>query len=217
MTIRRTFLAGLFIALPLIVTYWVVSFVVTQIHDSINPLIRNAVRLFGLGGWMANAWIEYAAPIISVALAIILIYLLGVVGGNVIGRQILRSLEHLLMRVPVVRSIYSATRQFIDTFSGTTSRAFSRVVLVEYPRKGMWTIGFVTGELVPPTLPPGYNSCVAVFLPTTPNPTSGWLAVVPHEDVIPIDITIDDAFKLIISGGVLKPGNNNAATPATLG
>lgn len=202
---RRTFLTGLFIVLPLLITFWVVQFVVYRIDAAVSPLMLQVIRLLGAGQWMEMAWVNYVAPVFSVALAVLLIYMLGLVGGNVLGRQLIKGVEHILLQIPVVRGIYSGTRQFLDTFSNAKGSAFRRAVLVEYPRPGVWSLGFLTNDTEGEVQESTGRDVVCVFIPTTPNPTSGWLAFVPKNDVIQLTMTVDDAFKMIISGGVLSP------------
>jgi uncharacterized membrane protein len=110
--------------------------------------------------------------------------------------------ESWILRVPFVRSIYGGARQLLDAFNATKSGGFSRVVMVEYPRRGIWTVGFVTNERPGSGADP---SEVFVFLPTTPNPTSGWLALVPIEQIIDLDLTVEEGIKLIVSGGIVLP------------
>lgn len=208
---RRTFIAGLFICLPLFVTLWTIQFIWVRIENTVTPVVLQSMRLAGLGDWLKVAWVDYLAPLLSVGLGIMAIWAVGLIGGNVIGRQFLRLFEKLVQHVPVVRSIYGATRQFVSTFSQAQGRSFSRVVLVEFPRKDMWTLGFVTNDApariqaattaVSATTP---RKMTSIFLPTTPNPTGGWLLFVPDNTLIDMPMSVDDAFKLIISTGVLS-------------
>ena len=112
-----------------------------------------------------------------------MIYVLGALAGNVLGRQLIQNLEKLLMQIPVVRGIYSATRQFLETFSGDKTKAFSKVVLFQYPREGLWTVGLLTSDTKGEVRQKSGRDMVSVFVPTTPNPTSGWLIFVPVEDI----------------------------------
>lgn len=204
-TLRRTFLTGLVIVLPVVITGWVVSFVFSLLARTVTPVVLQAIKLVGLGAWIAQAWVNYAAPLVSVALSLLLIYLIGLVGGNVLGRQAVALFDKLMMRLPFVRGIYSATRQFFATFSRSKSEAFSRVVLVEYPRKGLWTMALVTARTDGEVQDRTQQNMISVFVPTTPNPTSGWLLFVPEQDCVFLDMSVDDAFKMIISGGVVTP------------
>ena len=212
-TFRSTFVAGLFICLPLAVTLWTIQFVFSRVDNLLTPIVMDLGRILGLGPWLQAAWADYAAPLVSVALGVLGIWLVGLVGGNVLGRQILGGLERIVLQIPVVRSIYGATRQFIEAFSPGAGRAFSRVVLVEYPRPGVWTLGLVTNTHNPAISERTGKEVISVFLPTTPNPTSGWLAFVPDNELISLTMSVDDAFKLIVSGGVL--GNAKPQTPFT--
>ncbi|MEE8408252.1 MAG: DUF502 domain-containing protein [Myxococcota bacterium] len=203
-TLRRTFITGLLIVLPVLVTIFLIQIVLGQIDKAITPMVLKLIPIIGLGRWAETAWVDYLAPLVSIALSLLFIYLLGLIGENVIGRQLLKWIDKLLMQVPVVRGIYSATRQFLDTFS-REGRAFNRVVLVEYPRKGLWTMALMTADTKGEVQYRTEQQIVSVFVPTTPNPTSGWLLFVPEEDVIELEMSVDEAFKMIISGGVLTP------------
>jgi len=211
-SVKRTLLTGLIILTPLLVTLWVVRFFLHQIHQSITPLVLKCIRLFGSEWVEATVVNEMLAPLFSVVLAIVFIYGLGILGNNVIGRQLLRGLEKILMQIPIVRGIYSATRQFLETFSRENSQAFSKVVVVEYPRKGLWTMGLLTNETKGEVAEVTPVPLVSVFIPTTPNPTSGWLLFVPVEDIIELEMSVDDAFKMIISGGILTPPTKSEKT-----
>ena len=202
---KRTFLTGLVVLTPVLVTVWVVKFVLAQISGTVNPLVLRGIRLIGSGEWLETAWLNFLSPIISVLLAVIMIYVLGALAGNVLGRQLIQNLEKLLMQIPVVRGIYSATRQFLETFSGDKTKAFSKVVLFQYPREGLWTVGLLTSDTKGEVRQKSGRDMVSVFVPTTPNPTSGWLIFVPVEDIQELEMSVDDAFKMIISGGVLTP------------
>ena len=212
-SIKRTLITGLIILTPILVSVWIVRFVFLQIHQSITPAVLNLLRLLGVGPWLETTFVNVGAPVFSVALAGIVIYSLGLLGGNVIGRQLLQGLERLLMQIPVIRGIYSATRQFLETFSRENNQAFRKVVLVEYPRKGLWTMALLTNETKGEVAQAYQEPMVSVFIPTTPNPTSGWLLFVPKKDVIELGMSVDDAFKMIISGGVLTP-DAPSQTPA---
>lgn len=201
---RARLLAGLLIILPVFVTFWIIKFAFTQIDNAITPSVLTAIELMGFG-WVREAgWIGYTAPVVSVLVLVTMIYVIGLVGSNVLGRQLLALVDRMLRTIPVVKGIYGATRQFLDTFS-TDGRAFSKVVLMEYPRKGLWTMGLLTNDTRGEVPAKTGVDLVSVFVPTTPNPTSGWLLFVPKEDVIELEMSVDDAFKMIISGGVLTP------------
>ena len=214
MSVRRTFLTGLIIVLPVFVTYWVLKVIFGSINSSVTPVIFHVVQLFGPGEWVKYAWVTFIAPIVSVSLAASIILMVGLVGGNMVGRQVLKAAEALIMRVPVVRGIYSATRQFIDTFSRPDGSAFRSVVLVEFPRPGAWSIAFLTSTAQGEVQRRAGRRLVAVFVPTTPNPTGGYLLFVPEESVIKMGMSVDDALKMVISGGILTPEQLPQRAPA---
>ena len=201
---KGTLLTGLVILTPVLITVWVLNSVLQLIHRSITPFLMRALRITGLSIFDSTV-MELFAPLLSVMLAVLSIFLLGKLTSNMLGRQLLSLLEQGMMRIPVGRTIYSATRQFLETFSSDGGRAFSEVVMVEYPRRGLWTMALLTGETRGEVAARSGQKMVSVFIPTTPNPTSGWLLFVPVEDVITLDMSVDDAFKMIISGGVLVP------------
>ncbi|MBJ79679.1 MAG: hypothetical protein CMH60_00010 [Myxococcales bacterium] len=202
---KRTFITGLVIILPIAITLWVVKFIVIQTTSALTPIIHKVISSFGLGALIDTATVKYLSMGLSLLFTLIIIYLIGLVGGTVIGKQLLAWFERILMQVPVVRSVYSAVRQFLDTFSSSGGSAFRQVVMVEYPRKGLWTLALLTADTKGEIATKLDQEMISVFVPTTPNPTSGWLLLVPKADAIPLEMSVDEAFKLIISGGVLTP------------
>ena len=203
---RRTFLTGLIVAAPILVTLWLVTLLFDQVSSYIAPALFGLARFFGFAGEPMRGWNETIVQLLSVGVGAAGIFLIGLLAENVLGRQLLKGLEWLLMQIPFIRGIYSATRQFLETFSGDSTKAFRKVVLFEYPRKGLWTMGLLTGDAKGEVAERIPEKMVSVFVPTTPNPTSGWLIFVPVESVQELDMDVDDAFKMIISGGVLTPG-----------
>ncbi len=217
MAFRRTFFTGLIIVIPVFVTIWLISLIFGAVDGTVTPVLTEAVRLITPGVWLANAWVKYIAPLVSVLLAVLIIYFIGLIGGNVLGRQVLHWLESILMHIPVVRGIYSATRQFVDTFSRPGGNAFRSVVMVEFPREGAWTLGLVTGEASGEVAARAKSKLITVFVPTSPNPTGGYVLFVPDDRVIRLEMSVDDALKLIISGGILTPDAAPAPPALTAG
>jgi uncharacterized membrane protein len=195
--IRRTFLAGLLILLPLFITYVLIAFLFNIFTGVGAPVVTALLRFFGTD--------DLAYPkvlIVNLLLSLAVIFLLGLIGTNILGRQLLTAFEGLLLRLPLVKTIYSSAKQVVETFQGP-GRSFQRVVLLQYPRRGLWSIGLVATERADNlNLVPG-NKVLAVFVPTTPNPTSGYLVIASPEDVVDLDFSIEDAFKFIISGGIV--------------
>jgi uncharacterized membrane protein len=179
--------------------------------------MKGLFRLLDLNRY---TWTEPLVPFINFLLSLAVIFLLGLFGANFLGRRILQAVDTLILRLPLVKSIYGAVKQMVDTFQGPR-RSFHRVVLVQYPSQGLWTMGFVASErrdtmhlTTSPTL-------LTVYIPTTPNPTTGYLAMVRPEDVVDVDYTVEDAFKFIISSGIVgkdpsSPQQVLDKTPATI-
>lgn len=194
---RRTFLAGLLILLPLFITYVLIAFLFNIFTGVGTPIVTGMFRLLGVNG-LASPWV----PVVNLLLSLAVIFLLGVVGTNILGRRVLGRFESLLLRLPLVRTIYSSAKQVVETFQGP-GRSFRRVVLIEYPKKDTWTLGLVATERRDSLgLFPSEN-VLTVFIPTTPNPTSGYLVIVSPEAVKEIDFTVEEAFKFIVSGGIV--------------
>jgi uncharacterized membrane protein len=204
--IRGRLVRGVILLLPLLVTVWLLGLLFNLINTNVAPLVRRLLewgRIPATENWLAPV----AIPVVSLLLTALAIYLLGLVAGNLAGRRLLTLVESWILRIPLVKGIYGSARQLLDAFGASGTRAFSKVVLLEYPRAGLWTLGFVTTEVVHMIKHRGENAVptVPVFLPTTPNPTSGWMILVPTSDLRELDISIEDAIKLVVSGGIVAP------------
>lgn len=190
---KRYFIAGLLIWLPLAVTIWVIRFIVSSM-DGVLP------------EWMIPDVVEkYHIPGVGLVAAVLLVFLTGVLAANIIGERLLVWWELLLARIPIVRTIYSSVKQVSDTVLSPNGQAFRQAVLVQYPRQGAWTIAFLTGvpgRGVAEHLP---GEHVSVYVPTTPNPTSGFFLLLPRSEVIALDMSVDAALKYIVSMGVVAP------------
>ena len=156
-------------------------------------------------------------PGVGLVIGVALITVVGALAAGFLGRWIIRLGESILNRMPVVRSIYGASKQILETVISTQSDAFREVVLVEYPRKELWVIGFVTGGTKAEVARRIDIDMVNVFVPTTPNPTSGFLLFCPRKDVIFMDMSVEDAVKLVVSGGIVTPPDETATTGAKSG
>ena len=198
--VRNTFLTGLLILIPLVATYLLVAFLFDLLSGAGAPIMRT---LFGpLQQRESFWWLEPITPVANIVLALAIIFLLGLVGTNFIGRQILDGVNTLILRLPLVSSIYSAVKQMVETFQGP-SGSFQRVVLLQYPRKGMWVMGLVATERDDTLGLSSASQLLSIFIPTTPNPTSGFLVMVPPEEVVEVDYTVEEAFKFIVSSGIV--------------
>jgi uncharacterized membrane protein len=203
--VRTHLIRGLLILLPTIITFWLLRILFSMISDNVTPWvvrILGALGVQGLDDWHAR----FVAPMIGVVLTMLVVYVIGLVAANLVGQRVLAWVEGGILKIPLVKGIYGGARQLLDAMGSGGKGGFSRVVLVEYPRKSVWTIGFVTNES-PARVPVdgGGVDAVMVFFPTTPNPTSGWLALVPVDDLLEVDLTIEEGVKLIVSGGIVTP------------
>jgi uncharacterized membrane protein len=194
--IRRYFIAGLLVWLPIWVTLLVLRFVI-ELLESGFLLIPQA--------YQPQNWFGLYIPGLGVVLSITIIFLTGMLVTNFLGRRLVRLGESLVGRIPMVRSIYMGTKQLVESLFSTTSESFRKVLLVEYPRKGMWSLAFQTGSNFEPIVKHTGEEMVGIFIPTTPNPTSGFFMMVPAKDAIELDMTVDQAFKFIVSLGVVPP------------
>ncbi|MFQ5581523.1 MAG: DUF502 domain-containing protein [Mariprofundaceae bacterium] len=194
--LRRYFITGLVVLVPIVITILLVTWLV-DLSDrllALLPLRYQPDALFGTH-----------VPGLGIALALLAVMGIGMLVTNFIGRHVLRWFDALLAQVPLVRSVYGAVKQLTEAVLGKGGKAFRQVVLVSFPQPGQWTIGFVTG---PATLPvPGADEDerVSVFVPTTPNPTSGWLLFVRASELVVLDMTVEEGMKVVVSGGVLAP------------
>ena len=194
--LRRYFVAGLLVWLPLGVTIVVVRFLIGLMDKTLVliPSQYHPEELLGIG-----------IPGLGVILTIILLLVTGVLTANFVGRSFLKGWESLLDRIPVARSIYSAAKNFAEIVFSDSGSAFSKVLLVEYPRKGIYSITFQTASGISEIQARTGEDVVACFVPTTPNPTSGFIILVPRKDTIELDMEVDEAVKLIMSLGVVIP------------
>ncbi len=197
--LRRTFLTGLLILIPLFVTYVLIAFLFNLFAGTSAPVINALFRLLSLNRY---AWADPLVPFINLLLSLAVIFLLGLFGTNILGRRILHVLDALILRLPLVNRIYGAVKQVVETFQGP-HRSFQRVVLIQFPSKGFWSMGFVAAERHDTMHLTTSRQLLTIFIPTTPNVTSGYLVMVGPEDVIDVDYSIEEAFKFIVSLGII--------------
>ncbi|MFC1664569.1 DUF502 domain-containing protein [Pseudomonadota bacterium] len=195
-TFRRYIVAGLLVWVPLGVTVMVVKFLI-DLMDRLLLLIPYDYR--------PEVVLGVNIPGLGVLLALLIVIVTGVVVANLFGRQIIKIWENFLARIPLVRSIYSSVKQVTETIFSSQGNSFRQVVMIEYPRSGIWTLAFVTGEGIKAFEDKIGESLLNIFVPTTPNPTSGFFLMVRREDAIALDIPVEVALKMIISTGVVVP------------
>ena len=205
--LRRLFVTGLAIILPLLITIWLLRILFNLVHGVSTPVILRILELMRMPFVDDPAFATYLAPLIGLGATLLLILTAGLLATNFLGRRFLAAFDRLMLRIPLIKAIYGAARQLLDALNRKTD-SFQSVVMVEYPRPGVYTIGFMARERATLRLSengktmPGYT---LVFLPTTPNPTSGWLVAVPDREVIALEMSIEDGIKMIVSGGLVIP------------
>ena len=220
-SLKNDLIAGLLVVIPLATTIWltvtiatwVINFL-TRIPKQINPFDNLHPILLNL----VNLLLGFTVPLLFILLT-------GLMARNFAGRWLLDVGEQILQAIPLAGSIYKTLKQLLETILKDSSGKFRRVVLVEYPRSGIWSVAFVTGALSHEVASHMTQPMLGIFIPTTPNPTTGWYAIVPENEVINLDMPIEDAFKVIISGGIVSPGvpqlpptnsQNNDHTPLAI-
>ena len=194
-SIKYYILAGIFSIVPITVTYWIVL---------------NLFQFFAKPGKFIVEYFFYGdipkllPEILGFTLTIISIYIIGLIVSNVIGKQLYNLFENILSKIPIINTVYKTAKQITNSITGSSSQAFKKVVLLEYPRKGVWTITMVTGESLNSKGELFYH----IFVPTTPNPTSGFMLYVPKTDAVETKMSVEEGLKILISGGLLAPKNN---------
>lgn len=203
---KRYFITGLLIWVPLGITAWVLNFLIGTMDQSLLllPARLRPETLMGI-----------YIPGIGTVLTLLIVLLTGLLTTNIIGQRLVAFWEGLLWRIPVVKSIYYGVKQVSDTLFSSQGEAFRKALLVQYPRQGSWTIAFMTGQPGGDVTNHLKGEYVSVYVPTTPNPTSGFFLMMPREDVIELDMSVDLALKYVISMGVVTPGNGNGHNNGT--
>ena len=201
--LRNYFLTGLVVAAPLGITLWILLGVIELIDDSVVPLLPPAYN----PQTYIEKYLGIGVHIPGIGLVVVLVGLttIGLLTANFVGRMVVRTGENILGRMPVVRSIYGALKQIFQTILENSSRSFREVVLVEYPRRGIWAIGFITSATEGEVQTTIADEVVNVFLPTTPNPTSGFLLFVPRRHLVVLDMTVEEGIKMVVSAGIVTP------------
>lgn len=197
---KRYFITGLLIWVPLGMTIWVLKFLISTMDQSLLLLPENLQpeNLLGMN-----------IPGIGTVLTIFVVFVTGLLTTNIIGQKLVSFWEGVLWRIPVVKSIYYGIKQVSDTLFSSQGDAFRKALLIQYPREGSWTIAFMTGQPGGDIVNHLKGDYISVYVPTTPNPTSGFFLMMPRSDVIELDMSVDVALKYIISMGVASPSNGN--------
>ncbi|PZU90824.1 MAG: hypothetical protein DI527_13480 [Chelatococcus sp.] len=198
--LRRYFFTGLVIAAPLAITAWVTWWFVTLVDGMVKPLIPNS--------YLPDSYLPYPIPGLGIVIVLVGLTLLGFLTANLVGRTLVEAGEAMLNRMPVVRGLYKGVKQVFETIFSQSGTSFRKVGMVQFPQPGMWSIVFIAQEAAPEIagrLPDG-NEQIGVFLPCTPNPTTGFFFYLPRREVVELSITVEDGAKLIMSAGLIQPG-----------
>jgi uncharacterized membrane protein len=208
---KKYFFTGLVVLIPLAITVWVLKTIINTMDQTLLllPLAYQPRTLLG-----------FNVPGLGTLITLLIIFLTGVLAANFFGKQLLLAWESLLSRIPVVKSIYSSVKQVSDTLFSSSGQAFRKALLVQYPREGSWTIAFQTGVPAHDVAAHLHGEHISVYVPTTPNPTSGFFLMMLKSEVIELEMSVDEALKYIVSMGVVGPDGKlkkfeNSRIPAT--
>jgi uncharacterized membrane protein len=193
--IRYYFATGFLITLPVFITLYFL-FIIFRFIDGIFGKVVN---------FYIKQYLGFAIPGVGIIISILIVFAVGFAAANFFGKRIIRALESWFLKFPFIRNIYPAAKQIVDSFISKDSPAFKKVVLVQYPSKGIWAVGFLTNESFKEANDKTGRDLLHVFIATTPSPLTGFLILAPREDVVELDISVEEGVKLIISGGIVKP------------
>lgn len=205
--LKRNFVAGLLIIFPLLITVLLFIYLISRVNRYITPLIYRGLEIVGLSLPFEGFWGALISFTLGLFSTLIIILLIGVIGSNILGRRVISAFDTLMLRIPLIKVIYGSVKQISGALAPKTKEelSFEKVALVEYPRKGLWVIGLITKESILKTERGTDAGLMYVFLPTTPNPTSGMMVLVPKEDIKLLNMTVEEALKLIVSAGLVAP------------
>ena len=205
--LRTYFFAGVLITAPVSLTIYLAWLFIRFVDERVFSVIPQEYN--------PETYFRFSIPGIGLLLALVGLTLIGALTAGILGRAINHLFENVLNRLPVIRSLYGAIKQIMETVLANKSSAFRECVLIEYPRRGIWTLGFITGTSKGEVQEKTAEEVINVFVPTTPNPTSGFLLFVPAQDIIRLKMPIEDGLKLVVSGGIVTPPVEATALPAT--
>lgn len=197
--IRAYFFTGILVTAPVAITLYMAYKFIIWIDRLVNQLLPPQYKF--------DAILPFTIPGLGLVILILALILVGMFAAGFLGKFFLRLGEWIVYKVPLISSIYSVLKQIFETFFSTKTQAFSKVVMLEYPRKGIWILGFVSSELKGEVKDKFDQEMLNIFIPTTPNPTSGFLIFVPKKDTIELDMKVEDGIKFVISGGLVEPEN----------
>ena len=197
--IRAYFFTGILVTAPVAITLYMAYKFIIWIDRLVNQLLPPQYKF--------DAILPFTIPGLGLVILVLALILVGMFAAGFLGKFFLRLGEWIVYKVPLISSVYSVLKQIFETFFSTKTQAFSKVVMLEYPRKGIWILGFVSSELKGEVKDKFDQEMLNIFIPTTPNPTSGFLIFVPKKDTIELDMKVEDGIKFVISGGLVEPEN----------
>lgn len=189
--VQKVFLTGILTLLPLVVTFYLIYFLFNTLDNFLGNFLENLVKR--------------ELPGAGFLLSLVVVYLAGLLATNLLGKKIINWGENLIGKIPLIKGIYTSIKQIVDAFSNREKDAFKKVVLLEYPRPGLFALGFVTGSSRGEIQSKTKEIMINVFVPTTPNPTSGMLVMVPEGAITPLEMTVEEGLRVLISGGIASP------------
>ena len=195
-TIKNYLLTGILVSAPVFITFWIVISLVKVFDKLITPIIPYYIN--------PNYYLPRDVPGLGLVILLVLLISIGFLTANFFGRFLFKKTDQIINKIPFIKVFYKTIKQIIETIFKDNSKAFRDVVLLEYPRKGLWVLGFTTGEVEGAVKKKMKTSLVNVFVPTTPNPTSGFLLMVPKNQLKYLDVNVDDAIKTIVSAGIIE-------------
>lgn len=195
--LRTYFFAGVLVTAPIGITLYLAWLIIDFIDNRVTPLIP--------ARYNPETYLPFSIPGLGLIVAGVVLTIIGAFTAGLVGRWLVSLSERLMARMPVIRNVHSALKQILETVLAQQSKAFRQVVLIEYPRRGIWAIGFLTGDTVGEVQNLTEDDTLNVFLPTTPNPTSGFLLFVPREDCHVLSMTVEEGIKMVVSGGIVTP------------
>jgi len=200
---RAYFFAGILVIAPISITFYLSWLFIGFVDSRVTPLLP--------AKYNPETYLPFGVPGLGLLILFLVLIFVGALTAGFMGRMWLRFSEQMLARMPVIRSIYSALKQILETVLADHSAAFREAVLIEYPRRGVWAIGFITGRTEGEVQNTTEEECINIFLPTTPNPTSGFLLFVPKKDLVPLSMSVEEAIKMVISGGLVTPPDRRSS------
>lgn len=200
-TLRTAFFSGVLLLAPLVVTVWAFTQIIHLIGGNFRPIFFFYLRF--LPPWVAK--LPWIWEILATILVVAVVTGLGYLSRYVLGKYFLGATERILQRIPGVSAVYNTVKQIVDTFTAQNRNLFNKVVLIEFPRRGVWVIGFLTNKAQGEPQAKTADELWTIFVPTTPNPTSGFLVMLPRSEIVELDMSVGDGMKMIISGGAVAP------------